>query len=83
MGIEVMSFSWSYGSADTDVVGGDYSYMTGLFCLVGASASANNWTGIEYEGQSFTVKTYTYDSDGYPISGTVTNEVTLNFTIEY
>ena len=81
MGVEVINPFWAFGNEDIDVAGGDYSYMTALFYL--ASANVNNNISFNYGAQSILSKTFTYDSDGYPISGTITSEHTMNFTITY
>lgn len=81
MGVEVINPFWSLGNEDINVAGGDYSYMAALFYLAGANV--NNCTSLNLETQSFFTRTYTYNSDGYPISGTISHEQPLNFTITY
>ena len=82
MGVEVINPFWSTGSEDTDVVEGDYSYMTVLFYLAGANV--NNNISFNYGPQSIYTRTYTYDNDGYPTSGTLyTTDGSITFTITY
>lgn len=80
MGVEVLIPFWP-SSEDLDVMHEDYSYIATLFWLAGASV--NNSTSMTCYGQSVFTKTYSYDSDGYPISGTLSFEQPVNFTISY
>lgn len=69
MGVEVIIPLLLDDIEDTDVVDGDYSYMMALFYAFGG-AGVNNWTSFSIEDTPYLIKTYTYDSDGYPQSGT-------------